>query len=70
MNDFIFAMWKGWRKLKSWVEINVGQSIKDRAALQELPDKSQISGKKYRILFLETGKKESKKLKSFQKLLE
>ena len=31
--------------------------------MQELPDKLQISGKRYRIFLLEIEKKESKKLK-------
>ena len=48
----------------------MGQSIKNGAAFQELPDKSQISRKRQRILLLETEKKESKKLKTFQKLLQ
>ena len=46
------------------------QSIENGVALQELPDKSQILGKKQRILLLENEKKESKKLKTLQKLLE
>ena len=40
------------------------------ASLQKLPDKSQISGKRQWILLLEIEKKESKTLKTFQKLLE
>ena len=48
----------------------MGQSIENRAALQELPDKSQISGKRQRILLLETEKRECEKLSIFQKLLE
>ena len=40
------------------------------ASVQKLPDKSQISGKIYWIFFLEIEKKESKTLKTFQKLLE
>ena len=35
----------------------MGQSIENGAALQELPDKSQILGKKQRILLLENEKK-------------
>ena len=46
------------------------QSIENGAAHQELPDKSQILGKKQGILLLENEKKESKKLKTVQKLLE
>ena len=49
----------------------IGESIENGAALQELPaDISQISGKMYWILMLEIEKMESKKLKTFQKLLE
>ena len=40
------------------------------ASLQILPDKSQISGKRQWILLLEIEKKESKRLNTFQKLLE
>ena len=39
------------------------------ASLQKSPDKSQISGKRMLILLLEIEKKESKTLKTFQKLL-
>ena len=46
----------------------------EQAKLQELPDKLQISGKTYiptqKILLLEIENKGSKKLKTFQKLLE
>ena len=38
--------------------------------ITRLPDKLQISGKRQRILLLEIEKNESKKLKSFQKILE
>ena len=34
----------------------MGSSNKNGAALQELPDKSQILGKKKKLLFLEKGK--------------
>ena len=47
----------------------MGQSIENGAALQEFSDKSQISGERQRTLLLGTEKKESKKLKTFQKLL-
>ena len=40
------------------------------ASLQKLPDKSQISGKRWWILLLEIEKKGSKTLNTFQKLLE
>ena len=42
------------------------------ASLQKLSDtgKSQISGKRQRILLLEIVKKESKRLNAFRKLLE
>ena len=40
------------------------------ARLQELQEKSSVSVKDMRKLLLEIEKKESKKLKSFQKLLE
>ena len=49
----------------------MGQNTKNGATLQELasyPDKSEISGKRMGILLLEIEKKESKKLKTFQKL--
>ena len=39
-------------------------------SLQKLPDKSQISGKRWWTLLLETVRKENKTLNSFQKLLE
>ena len=42
----------------------------NRASLQKLPDKSQISGKRQWILLLEIEKKESKTRNTFQKLLE
>ena len=45
-------------------------NTEDGASLQKLPDKSQISEKRQWILLLETKKKESKTLKTFQKLLE
>ena len=45
-------------------------NIGNGASLQKLPDKSQISGKRQWILLLEIEKKESKTLKTFQKLLE
>ena len=51
----------------------MGQNTKNGATLQELasyPDKSEISGKRMGILLLEIEKKESKKLKTFQKLFE
>ena len=38
----------------------MGQNTENGATLQELPDKSQSSGKKQRILLLEIEKKESK----------
>ena len=38
----------------------MSQSIENEAALQELPDKSQISGKRQRILLLETEEKKVK----------
>ena len=47
----------------------MGSSIENRAALQELPDKSQIYGKRQSILLLETEKKKSKKTKNFSKAL-
>ena len=40
-----------------------------RATLQELPDKSQISGKRQRTLLSEIKKKKSEKIKTFQELL-
>ena len=40
------------------------------ASLQQLPNKSLISGKTQWILLLEIEKKESKALDTFQKLLE
>ena len=42
----------------------------DAATLQELPEKSPISGKTKRKFLLEIKKKKKKKLKSFPKLLE
>ena len=45
-------------------------NIGNGASLQKLPDKSQIPGKRQWILLLEIEKKESKTLKTFQKLLE
>ena len=48
----------------------MSSSIENGAVLQELPDKSQISGKRQGILMLEIEKIESKNLKTFQKLLE
>ena len=45
--------------------------IENGVTLQELPDKSQRLRKKLeRILLLQNEKKENKKLKSFQELLE
>ena len=38
-------------------------------SLQKLPDKSQISGKRWWILLLEIDEKESKTLNTIQKLL-
>ena len=40
------------------------------ATLKKFPDKSPISGKRKEKLLLQIEKKESEKLKSFQKLLE
>ena len=45
-------------------------NTENRASLQKLSDKSQISRKRYWILLLEIVKKESKTLNAFQKLLE
>ena len=39
----------------------MGYSIKDRETLQELPEKSPVSGKRKRKLLLEIEKKENKK---------
>ena len=43
----------------------MGENTETGRTLQELADKSQISGKKWRFLLLEIEKKESKKLKTF-----
>ena len=43
-------------------------NTKNGATLQELPEKSPISGKRKSKLFLEIEKKESKKLKRIQNL--
>ena len=49
----------------------MGYNIKNGARrLQEVPEKSPISGKRKRKLLFEIEKKESRKLKYFQKLLE
>ena len=45
-------------------------NTENRASLQKLSDKSQISRKRYWILLLEIVKKESKTPNAFQKLLE
>ena len=45
----------------------MGYNTKNRATLQELPEKSLIPGKRKRKLLLEIEKKEGKKLKSFQR---
>ena len=45
-------------------------NTENRASLQKLSDKSQISRKRYWILLLEIVKKESKTTNAFQKLLE
>ena len=42
----------------------------NRASLQKLPDKSQISGKRKWVLLLENEKKERKARKTFQKLFQ
>ena len=44
-------------------------NIENGASLKKLPDKSQISGKRYWTLLLEIEKKESKTQKTFRKLL-
>ena len=38
----------------------MGENIENGAALQELPDQSQILGKRYKILLLKIEEKESK----------
>ena len=48
----------------------MGLNTENGAKLQELPNKSQISGKRLRVSLLEIETKECKKLKTFQKLLE
>ena len=48
---------------------NMVYNTENGASLQKSPDKSQISGKRMLILLLEIEKKESKTLKTFQKLL-
>ena len=45
-------------------------NTENEATLQELPEKIPISAKKNRKFLLEIDKKESKKLKRFEKLLE
>ena len=48
----------------------MGYDTENGRSLWEIPDKSPTSGQRKRKLLLEIEKKESRKLKSFQKVVE